>query len=173
MTEAFDYVVVGAGSAGCVLASRLSEDEDVRVLLLEAGGSDWHPLIRVPLGIGKLYQHQMYDWRYRSEPEPGLDDRRLEIPRGKVLGGSSSINVMNYCRGDRGDFDRWAANGAKGWSYTDMLPYFKRRKPRKTVRPRRAAARAPSVSNGPAQPTRSATLGSRPRGRWAIGSIRM
>jgi 4-pyridoxate dehydrogenase len=122
----YDYVIVGAGSAGCVLANRLSEDLGVRVLLLEAGGSDRHPYIQIPLGIGKLQQRKMFDWGYRSEPEPHLNGRQLEVVRGKVLGGSSSVNVMAYTRGHRGDFDRWAHAGATGWSYADLLPYFKR-----------------------------------------------
>jgi 4-pyridoxate dehydrogenase len=122
----YDYIIVGAGSAGCVLAHRLTEDESATVLLLEAGGRDDHPYVQIPLGLGKLQQHKMFDWGYMTEPEPHLNDRRLTLLRGKVLGGSSSINVMAYTRGHRADFDRWAQQGATGWSYAHALPYFKR-----------------------------------------------
>jgi 4-pyridoxate dehydrogenase len=122
----YDYVIVGAGSAGCVLAHRLTEDEGASVLLLEAGGSDRHPYIQIPLGLGKLQQRKMFDWGYTTEPEPHLNNRRLTLLRGKVLGGSSSINVMAYTRGHRADFDRWTREGARGWSFADVLPYFKR-----------------------------------------------
>jgi 4-pyridoxate dehydrogenase len=124
--NAYDYVVVGAGSAGCVLAYRLTADPAIRVLLLEAGGRDTHPLIHVPIGLGKIWERRLFDWGYDTEPEPRLDGRRIEAMRGKVLGGSSSINVMAYVRGHPGDYDRWARNGCKGWSYAEVLPYFKR-----------------------------------------------
>lgn len=121
----YDYIIVGAGSAGCVLANRLSEDAGVKVLLLEAGGYDHHPLIHIPLGVGKVYKKRMFDWGYDSEPEPNLHGRKIDAMRGKVLGGSSSINVMGYSRGSASDYDRWART-APGWSYKDVLPYFKK-----------------------------------------------
>jgi choline dehydrogenase-like flavoprotein len=122
----FDYIVVGAGSAGCILAGRLTEDADVRVLILEAGGNDSDPLIHIPLGMGKMHEHRKHDWGYDAEPEPRLFNREIEAMRGKVIGGSSSINVMAYVRGHRGDYDRWAQKGATGWSFADILPYMKR-----------------------------------------------
>jgi choline dehydrogenase/4-pyridoxate dehydrogenase len=122
----FDYVIVGAGSAGCVLANRLSAAPDTRVLVLEAGGWDRHPLLRLPLGWGKVLLGRICDWGYDGEPQPTMADRRIECARGKVIGGSSSINAMTYVRGHRSDFDRWAAGGLPGWSYADVLPYFRR-----------------------------------------------
>ncbi len=122
----YDYIIVGAGSAGCVLANRLSADGAARVLLIEAGPRDRHPFIHIPLGMGKMHEYGMFDWGYQTDPEPSLNGRRIEAMRGKVLGGSSSINVMAYTRGHRGDYDRWAQKGALGWSYADVLPYFKR-----------------------------------------------
>jgi choline dehydrogenase len=125
MREQFDYVVVGAGSAGCVLAARLSEDPDVRVALLEAGGEDTQPEIHVPAAFPALFKSNL-DWDLLGEREPGLDNRRLYLPRGKMLGGCSSINAMIYVRGNRADYDAWAAAGHAGWSYDEVLPYFKR-----------------------------------------------
>jgi choline dehydrogenase len=119
----FDYIIVGAGSAGCVLANRLTEDPDCRVLLLEAGPRDTDRWIHVPLGYGKLFARTDINWAYESEPEPALNGRRIFTPRGKVLGGSSSINGLVYIRGQREDFDGW---GIPGWRFDDLLPYFKK-----------------------------------------------
>lgn len=121
----FDYVIVGAGSAGCVLANRLTAD-GASVLLLEAGKWDWDPLIHIPVGIGKIFPERLHDWGYFMEPDPGIGGRAIECARGKVIGGSSSVNVMAYVRGHAADYDRWAANGAEGWSFADVLPYFRR-----------------------------------------------
>ena len=118
-----DYVIVGAGSAGCVLANRLSEDPSVRVLLLEAGGKDRSPNIKIPAAFAKQF-HTKLDWEYETEPEAHVDGRRLYVPRGKSLGGSSSMNAMLYVRGRPLDYDSWEAQGAPGWGYHDVLPYF-------------------------------------------------
>ncbi|MCP4319037.1 MAG: choline dehydrogenase [Hyphomicrobiales bacterium] len=122
----YDYIIVGAGSAGCVIANRLSSDPDRTVLLLEAGSKDRNPLFRLPMLMGKLFQSGIYNWHYNTEPEPHLDGRSLYWPRGKVLGGSSTINGMIYVRGNRRDYDRWAQLGLPGWSYEDVLPAFRR-----------------------------------------------
>ncbi len=122
----FDYIVVGAGSAGCVLANRLSASGRHKVLLLEAGGPDRNLWIHIPLGYSKLFTDRNVNWMYETEPEPGLDGRRIFQPRGKVLGGSSSINGLIYIRGQKEDFDLWRQLGNTGWSYEDVLPYFRR-----------------------------------------------
>lgn len=121
-----DYIVVGAGSAGCVLTNRLSADGKNTILTLEAGDRDKSFMIHMPLGVGQVWHDPKFNWSYESEPEPHLDNRRLFHPRGKVLGGSSSINMMAYVRCNAGDFDRWRQKGLGGWAYDDVLPYFKR-----------------------------------------------
>lgn len=118
-------MIVGAGSAGCVLAARLGEDLDVKIAVVEAGPPDTDPEIHMPMAFGLLLKSR-FDWDFVSEPEPGLDSRRNYLPRGRVVGGSSSLNAMIYIRGNRADFDEWAAEGLKGWAYEDVLPYFKR-----------------------------------------------
>ena len=122
----FDYVIVGAGSAGCVLANRLSADGKHSVLLLEAGPKDTNIWIHVPLGYGKLFKEKSVNWMYQTEPEPGLNGRQVFQPRGKVLGGSSSINGLLYVRGQHEDYDRWRQRGNAGWGYDDVLPYFRK-----------------------------------------------
>ncbi len=124
--RSFDTIVVGAGSAGCVLANRLSADPERSVLLVEAGSKDRNPLFRLPMLMGKLFHSGIYNWRYQTEPVPNLDGRSLYWPRGKVLGGSSTINGMIYVRGNRHDYDRWAQMGLAGWSYDEVLPAFRR-----------------------------------------------
>jgi choline dehydrogenase len=124
MTEEFDYIIVGAGSAGCVLAARLSEDTATRVLLLEAGPPDRSLWIHLPIGYGKTMWSDSYNWRFETDPDPNMNGRRIYWPRGKTLGGSSSINGLIYIRGQREDYDHWAALGNTGWSYDDVLPYF-------------------------------------------------
>lgn len=126
MGEAFDYIVVGAGSSGCVVAARLSEDPHTKVLLLEAGGQDNHPYLKMPLAFLKAMPDPRFNWTYLTEPEPHLDGRRLPLPRGRVIGGSGSINGMFAMRGHPKDYDQWAQMGARGWSYADVLPYFRR-----------------------------------------------
>jgi choline dehydrogenase len=125
MTE-YDYIIVGAGSAGCVLANRLSANPSNRVLLLEAGGRDNSPWIHIPVGYFKTMHDPAYDWCYLTEPDAGIAGRRLQWPRGKVLGGSSSLNGLLYVRGQAQDYDRWAELGNQGWSFDEVLPYFKK-----------------------------------------------
>jgi choline dehydrogenase len=121
-----DYIIIGGGSAGCVLANRLSEDQNVSVVLLEAGGKDWNPLIHIPAGYIKTMVNPKINWMFKTEPEEVSGGREIAIPRGKVLGGSSSINSMIYIRGQAQDYNQWAQKGNSGWSYSDVLPYFKK-----------------------------------------------
>ena len=125
-SEAFDFIIVGAGSAGCVLANRLTASGRHRVLLLEAGPSNWHPWLHIPLGFGRLFTDRRYNWCYATEPQPGCHNREVIAPRGKVLGGSSSINGLIYIRGQAEDFNHWRQLGNAGWSFDDVLPYFRK-----------------------------------------------
>src|SRR6185369_2858265 len=124
MTADYDFIVVGAGTAGCVLAARLSEDAHARVCLIEAGGPARHPFIHVPALVGPAIMHRSLGWGLSTEPQTALDNRRLPLPRGKVIGGSGSINGMAYHRGHPRDYDGWAAAGSAGWAWRDVLPYF-------------------------------------------------
>lgn len=126
MINEFDYVIVGAGSSGAVLANRLSEDPDVTVCLIEAGPRDTHPLIKIPLGLIGLAKAKSVNWLFQTRPQTGMNNRQINVPRGKVLGGSSAINGMIYIRGHRQDYDDWADSGCTGWRYDDVLPYFKK-----------------------------------------------
>jgi choline dehydrogenase len=122
----YDYIVIGAGSAGCVLANRLSANPDNEVLLLEAGGYDRHPLVQLPMLMGKLMHSKIYNWQFETEPEAEFGNRKVYWPRGKALGGTSTINGMIYVRGNRHDYDRWAQMGNPGWSYAEVLPFFRK-----------------------------------------------
>ncbi len=126
MAETYDYIVTGAGSAGCVVARRLAEDGRYRVLLLEAGPPDKNPWIHIPLGYAKTYIDSNVNWKFETEPQPQMNGRKLYLPRGKTLGGSSSINGMVYIRGHHADYDEWRQRGCTGWDWDSVLPYFKK-----------------------------------------------
>ena len=132
MTDTYDFIIVGAGSAGCVLADRLTANGRHSVLLLEAGGNDWHPFLHIPAGWATNFNNPAFDWGYETEPEPHLHGRRIYWPRGRVLGGSSAINGMIYVRGVPLDFERWAQAGAEGWSWDEVLPYFRKAEKQQT-----------------------------------------
>ena len=133
MEQIYDYIIIGAGSAGCVVANRLSADPSARVLLIEAGGSDRALRIAMPSAFTYAMDHKSFDWGFIAESEEHLNDRLLHHPRGKVLGGSSSINAMGFTRGHPEDFEGWAGNKMTDWSYAHCLPYFKRMETIKTV----------------------------------------
>lgn len=122
----YDYIIIGGGSAGCTLANRLTEDASASVLLLEAGGWDRDPWIHMPLGLGRIFPNRLHDWMYFTQPDPTAAGREIECARGKVIGGSSSVNALAYVRGHPSDYDGWAARGLQGWSYREVLPYFRR-----------------------------------------------
>jgi choline dehydrogenase-like flavoprotein len=124
--DTYDFIVTGAGSAGCVIAARLSESGRHRVLLLEAGPPDRNPWIHIPLGFAKTYVNPRVNWRFESAPQPQLAGRKLYLPRGKTLGGSSSINGMVYMRGHHGDYDEWRQRGCEGWDWDSVLPFFRK-----------------------------------------------
>ncbi|MEO8627385.1 MAG: GMC family oxidoreductase N-terminal domain-containing protein, partial [Betaproteobacteria bacterium] len=124
--DRYDYVIVGGGTAGCVMANRLSADPDVSVLLLEAGGKDNYFWINIPVGYLYTIGNPRTDWCFKTEPDAGLNGRSIGYARGRVLGGCSSINAMVYMRGQRSDYDHWASLGNRGWSWNEVLPYFKR-----------------------------------------------
>ena len=160
--QTFDYVIVGAGSAGCVLAARLSEDPNVTVCLLEAGGPDKSVLIHAPAGVVAMVPTKINNYAYETVPQPGLNGRRGYQPRGKTLGGSSSINAMLYVRGNKWDYDHWASLGNPGWSYDEVLPLFKRSEHNEQFqddfpRPGRPAERDLPAAPEPGQPAVSAS----------------
>ncbi|HMC57548.1 MAG TPA: GMC family oxidoreductase N-terminal domain-containing protein, partial [Candidatus Solibacter sp.] len=126
MSDGYDFIVTGAGSAGCAVAGRLAESGHYRVLLLEAGPPDKNPWIHIPLGYAKTYVDPSVNWKFETEPQPQMHNRRLYLPRGKTLGGSSSINGMVYMRGTPADYDLWRQRGCEGWDWDSVLPFFRK-----------------------------------------------
>ena len=157
--ETYDFIVTGAGSAGCVVAARLSESGRHRVLLLEAGPPDSNPWIHIPLGFAKTYVNPAVNWKFETEPQPQLGNRRLYLPRGKTLGGSSSINGMVYIRGNHGDYDEWRQRGCEGWDWDSVLPYFKKAREPDARRRRIPRRRRPAARVRPAGPLRTRRCG--------------
>ena len=155
-TETYDYVVVGAGSAGAAVAHRLSADPGHRVLLLEAGRAS-HPWSRIPIGYARLVENPKANWCYSGEPEENTNGRRLAVPRGKLLGGSSSINGLVFVRGQARDFDHWAQLGNRGWSYADVLPFSRSWRATTAARTNSGAARGPCGSPTRTSPGSSTT----------------
>ena len=175
-----DYVIIGAGSAGCVLANRLSEDPGAKVVLIEAGGRDWNPYIHVPAGFMKMLDHPTLTWGYHAEPDPGTAGRAILYPRGRVLGGSSSINGLIYIRGQPEDFDHWAQLGNRGWGWDEVLPFFKKAENWEGERERSARQGRPAVylQDGPVAALRGGHRGRQgdrpriPRGRQRLAGRR-
>ncbi len=166
--ERFDYIVTGAGSAGCVVAARLSEIGRYRVLLLEAGDRDRYPWIHVPMGYGRLFSNPRVNWMYESEPEPELEGRTMYQPRGKVLGGTSSINGMVYMRGNPGDYDGWRQRGCAGWDWDSVLPYFKKAEDQERGADLVSRGRRPIARLRPAGPVRACRALDRRRDRGRV-----
>ena len=160
--ETYDFIVTGAGSAGCAVAARLSESGRYRVLLLEAGPPDSNPWIHIPLGFAKTYVNPQVNWKFETAPQPQLANRRLYLPRGKTLGGSSSINGMVYMRGSHGDYDEWRQRGCEGWDWDSVLPFFKKAENQTRGAGRIPRRRRPAARVRPAWPLRT-------RGRGAGG----
>jgi choline dehydrogenase-like flavoprotein len=168
MASTFDYIVVGAGSAGCVLANRLTASGRNRVLLLEAGGRGRNIWIHIPLGYGKLFNDARVNWLYSTDPEPDMNNRTLIQPRGKVLGGSSAINGLLYIRGQPQDFDHWRQLGNAGWSFENVLPYFRRAEDQERGADALHGTGGPLAVSNVSEPTLCAKRSSRRRSRQAV-----
>ncbi len=170
MQNAYDYVVVGAGGAGCAVAARLSEDAGTRVLLLEAGGRDRSPNIKIPAAFAKQFKTKL-DWDYSTGPEPHLNDRELFVPRGKSLGGSTSMNAMMYTRGRPLDYDGWSEAGCPGWGWADVEPYFRRLEDYRAPGGEGHGHDGPLTSAARATPVRSPAASSKPDKRRGFPPI--